>query len=136
MVEAIHVDVLNAFLGQELAERSKRAVLDVEPLPDFPELDLRELRQRRGPSRRGMVVAHGLVSESEDGPVVGDLRPWVLTLAEQVVQALLEGREDVSFGLAQLIFSGFLSLPDRHSRRRPFPTAPMTRQAFRKLGGL
>ncbi len=44
MVEAVHVDVLNPFLGQELAERSKRAVLDVEPLPDFPELDLRELR--------------------------------------------------------------------------------------------
>ena len=40
MVEAVHVDVLNAFLGQQLAERSQRAVLDVEPLPDLPELDL------------------------------------------------------------------------------------------------
>src|ERR1700687_6364847 len=136
MVEAIPVGVLHASLGQKLAERSQGAVRDVEPRPDFPELDLRELRQRRGPSRRGMVVADRLVSESEDGPVVGDLRPRILTLAEQVIQTLLEGREDVSFGLAQLICSGFQTLHVRPSRRRSIPAAPMTPRAFRKLGGL
>src|SRR5260370_42327329 len=82
-----------------------------------------------------MVVAHCLVCESEDGSVVGDLRPWVLTLAEQVVQTLLEGREDVSFGLAQLICSGFQGLHVTLSQRRSIPAAPMIPRAFRKLGG-
>src|SRR5260370_4187218 len=136
MVEAIHVDVLNAFLGQKLAEGSKRAVLDVEPLPDFPELDLRELRQRRGPRRRGMVVAHRLVSESEDGPVVGNLRPWVLTLAKQVVQTLLEGRDDVGFGLAHLICGGFHGLHVTPSQPRLIPAARMNPPMPRMLAGL
>src|ERR1700687_5395107 len=57
MVQAIHVDVLDPFLGEELAGGSECAVLNIESLPYLPELDWGELGQRRGTSRRGMVVA-------------------------------------------------------------------------------
>ena len=40
VIEAVHMNVLNAFLGKQLAQRSQRAVLDVETLPDLPQLDL------------------------------------------------------------------------------------------------
>src|SRR5258708_20567311 len=83
-----------------------------------------------------MVVAHRLVSESEDGPVVGNLRPWVLTLAKQVVQTLLEGRKDVGFGLAHLICGGFQGLHVTPSQPRLIPAARMNPPMPRMLGGL
>src|SRR5438445_11281436 len=103
MVEAIHVDVLNAFLGEQFAQRTKSAVLYVESLPYLPKLDLGELRQRGGTGRRGMVGAHSLVGGPEDRPIVGDLRPRSLALAEQIFEVLLKRLRDVGFGVAQLI---------------------------------
>src|SRR5207302_826876 len=133
-VEAIHVDVLNTFLGEQLAQRSKRAVLYVESLPYLPKLDLGELRQRGGTSRRGMVVAHSLVGEPEDRSIVRDLRPRIFALAEQIFEALLKRWKDVGFGLAQLIGGGFQDLHVTLSVRRPIRAAPVTLPTLRTPG--